>query len=73
MEDEMEDEKGSFHFRKKWKVDDAIRLVERAVRNHSGLDRYEVLDGWHSLKAYMATLEIEVRSYHRKEEDGICV
>ena len=69
----MEDEKGSFHFRKKWNIDKAIKKVERAVNHYDGLDKYEVRDGWYSLKAYIGTLEIEVKSYHRKEEDGICI
>lgn len=61
----------SFDFKDKWNIDMAIKKVERAVNHYDGLDKYEARDGWHSLKAYIGTLEIELKSYYRKAKDGI--
>ena len=69
----MEDEKGSFHFKKKWNRDEAVKKIALAVYRYDGLDKYEVRDGWYSLRAYIGTLEIELESYKRKEKDGVRV
>lgn len=62
----MEDEKGSFHFKKKWNIDEAVKKVTLAVYRYDGFDKYEVRDGWYSLRAYIGTLEIELKNAQEK-------
>ena len=63
----------AFEARKKWEIDKAMKDVKHAVEVYSGLSRYEKLQSWHSLVAYVGLLEIELESYHRKEQDGLRV
>ena len=61
----------SIEAKEKWNIDEVFKKVTLAVYRYDGLDKYEVRDGWYSLKAYIGTLEIELESYKRKEKDGL--
>ena len=61
----------SVEAKEKWNIDEVFKKVTLAVYRYDGLDKYEVRDGWYSLKAYIGTLEIELESYKRKEKDGL--
>lgn len=63
----------AFEAREKWEIDKALKEVKHAVEVYSGMNRYEKLHSWHTLIAYISLLEIELKSYHRKEKDGLCV
>jgi hypothetical protein len=69
----MGDDRGAFHYKKKWDVEKAVKKLSHRVDFATGLEKYEIQDCWRTIYAYIGMLELELKSYHRKEDNGICI
>lgn len=56
----------AFEAREKWNIDKALKDVKHAVEVYSGLRRYEMLESWKNLVAYVGLLEIDLKATKEK-------
>ena len=62
----------AFEAKEKWNIDKALKDVKHAVEVYSGLRRYETLESWKNLVAYVGLLEIDLKATKEKL-DGLRV
>lgn len=62
----------AFEAKEKWNIGKALKDVKHAVEVYSGLRRYETLESWKNLVAYVGLLEIDLKATKEKL-DGLRV
>lgn len=55
----------------KWEVNKALIRMRHLVEADYHVNKFESYEYWHSIKAYIGLLEMELESYKRKEKDGL--
>ena len=53
--------------KEKWEIDKALEKINHVVERQAGLDRYEAMEHWKSIVAYIGILELQVEADRRKE------
>lgn len=56
----------AFEAKEKWNIYKALKDVKHAVEVYSGLRRYEMLESWKNLVAYVGLLEIDLKNTKEK-------
>lgn len=49
-----------------WEIDKAMKRMNLLVNRNPSLDRFETMEYWHSLKAYIYLLELDLKNAKEK-------
>ena len=63
----MEFNRGTLQFREVWRIGEAIKSVDCAIRGYDGPSKYETIAYWQSLRDYINVIEASLYAYIEQE------
>ena len=65
----MEFNRGALQFREVWRIGEAIKNVDCAIRGYDGPSKYETIACWQSLRDYINVIEASLYAYIEEEAE----
>ncbi len=63
----MEYDRGALQFREIWRIGEALKNVDCAVRGYDGPSKYETIAHWQAIRDYISIIEASLRAYIDQE------
>lgn len=65
----MEYDRGALQFREIWRIGEALKSVDCAVRSYDGPAKYETIAHWQAIRDYISVVEASLYAYIEQEAE----